>query len=112
MMYGVVLEVAADGSIGAYIPDMPGVAVVGTDRGEALQLLDQAVRWHVEGLIEDGLPIPEPVEKPGYEAALILDRTFVQHTTGAVAQYILGPSSNAAPLWELHFEHQRAHAVA
>jgi predicted RNase H-like HicB family nuclease len=107
MMYRVVFEQAADGGIGAYVPDMPGVAVVGDNEGEALQLLDEAVKWHVRGMIEDGDPIPEPSELPqGPEMMIVLDNTFVQHNSPAVSPYLLA-ASNAAPLWKSQVQPQR-----
>jgi len=78
MKYGVILETASDGSVGAFLPDLVGVAVVGSDRIEALQLLRQAVRWHVEGLIEDAQPLPQPSESR-FDDYVDVERTFVFH---------------------------------
>jgi len=60
MKYYVVYEQAADGGWGAYPPDLPGVGIVGETREEARQLIREAIAIHLEGLREDGLPIPEP----------------------------------------------------
>jgi|GEM_PF-5638560 len=107
MIYRVVFEQAADGGVGAYVPDMPGVAVVGDDEGEALQLLDEAVKWHVRGMIEDGDPIPEPSElAEAPEMVIVLDSTFVQHCDPAVSPYLL-TASNAAALWKSQVQPQR-----
>jgi predicted RNase H-like HicB family nuclease len=43
MRYGIVFEQAPDGGVSAYLPDMPGVAVVAEDQTEALVMLDKAV---------------------------------------------------------------------
>ena len=99
MIYAVVFEDAADGSVGAYVPDIPGVATVGADRADAMQLLDQAVQWHVEAMIEDGEPLPEPKEAltPG-QWAIVLDRTYVDRFNEALSVY-LPHVSNKAPFW-------------
>ncbi|MGP6157898.1 MAG: type II toxin-antitoxin system HicB family antitoxin [Vulcanimicrobiaceae bacterium] len=98
MIYGVVFEDADDGGVGAYVPDMPGVAVVAGTRAEAAQMLDRAVQWHVAGMIEDGTPLPDPSKAEGYDFFVILDRTYVQHVEDAMLPYILN-ASNATPFW-------------
>src|SRR5665213_4048966 len=87
MMYGIVFEQAPDGSVGAYLPDMPGVAVVGSDQADAIAMLDQAVRWHVDGMIEDGDPLPDPSDPSGYEWLIVLDRTFVDRMVPGPVSY-------------------------
>jgi predicted RNase H-like HicB family nuclease len=59
MKYVVVIEKGTD-SWGAYVPDLPGCAVVAETREEALKLIREAVDLHIEGLRETGRPIPEP----------------------------------------------------
>ena len=54
--YIVIYERAADGGWGAYVPDLPGLGVVGDTIEEV-----ETIKLHVAGLIEDGLPVPEPV---------------------------------------------------
>lgn len=44
----------------AYAPDLPGVAVTGSSREDVRDLMKGAIELHLEGLREDGLPIPEP----------------------------------------------------
>jgi predicted RNase H-like HicB family nuclease len=56
----VILEKGAN-SFGAYVPDLPGYAVVGETREEALQLIREAVELHIASLREQGDPLPEPV---------------------------------------------------
>ena len=58
MRYVVVIEKGKD-SWGAYVPDLPGCAVVAETREEALKLIREAVDFHIEGLRETGSPIPE-----------------------------------------------------
>ncbi len=59
MRYAVVVE-EGENSFGAYVPDLPGCAVVGETREEVLQLIQEAIEFHIEGLREDGQPVPEP----------------------------------------------------
>ena len=65
MRYVVVLEKGGN-SFGAYVPDLPGCAVVGETREEALRLIRQAVVLHLESLREEGSPIPEPATTTEY----------------------------------------------
>ncbi len=96
MIYGVVFEDSADG-VGAYVPDMPGVGVVGGDKAEARALLDQAVQWHAEGMIEDDLPLPDPTSNDRtYEEYIELDRTYVARASDGLKLYIT-VSSNGFP---------------
>jgi len=59
MSYLVVIEEGDEG-FGAYVPDVPGCAAVGGTREEALRLVREAIALHIEGLKEQGLPIPAP----------------------------------------------------
>jgi predicted RNase H-like HicB family nuclease len=58
--YTVIYERANDGGWGAYAPDLPGLGVVGDTLEEAEQLIRDGIAIHIAGLIEDGLPVPEP----------------------------------------------------
>jgi len=68
MKYLVIVEKGGN-SFGAYVPDLPGCAVVAETREEALRLIRQAVALHVESLREEGRPIPEPVTTTDYVQA-------------------------------------------
>ena len=59
MEYLVVIEQGLS-SFGAYVPDLPGCVAVGESRAEVARLIEEAIQFHVEGLKEDGLPVPEP----------------------------------------------------
>jgi predicted RNase H-like HicB family nuclease len=59
MRYVVILEKGAS-SFGAYVPDLPGCAVVGETREEVLQLIREAVDLHVSSMRDHGDPVPEP----------------------------------------------------
>jgi len=43
----------------AYSPDLPGCVATGGTRDETERNMYEAIQLHVEGLVEDGLPIPE-----------------------------------------------------
>jgi predicted RNase H-like HicB family nuclease len=44
----------------ASVPALPGVGVAGATHDETEQLIAEAIAMHLEGLAEDGLPIPQP----------------------------------------------------
>lgn len=65
MKYAVVIE-KAESNYSAYVPDLPGCVTVG-DTVEAVErLIREAMAFHIEGLREDGLPIPEPTTRCEY----------------------------------------------
>ena len=47
-------------SWGAYLPDLPGCVAAGDTLDEVKQLIREAVEFHLEGMREEGDPIPEP----------------------------------------------------
>jgi predicted RNase H-like HicB family nuclease len=59
MRYLVVLENGPT-SVGAYVPDLPGCVVAAETRDEALALIREAIEFHIEGLKQNGEPIPSP----------------------------------------------------
>lgn len=59
MEYVVILEEGPK-SWGAYVPDLPGCVAAGETKAEALKLIREAIEFHLEGLKEDGDPIPQP----------------------------------------------------
>jgi predicted RNase H-like HicB family nuclease len=58
MRYTVVIE-KGNTSYGAYVPDLPGCVAVGETLAEVQQLIVEAIEFHIEGLIEEGLAITE-----------------------------------------------------
>lgn len=44
----------------AYVPDLPGCIATGEPLVETEEAIKQPLRFHLEGLLEDSLPIPEP----------------------------------------------------
>lgn len=59
MEYLVVVE-KGPSSFGAYVPDLPGCVAAAESKGEVLTLIKEAIEFHLEGLKEDGQPIPSP----------------------------------------------------
>jgi predicted RNase H-like HicB family nuclease len=58
--YIALLHPDATGGYGVSFPDFPGCISGGDDLAEAADQAAQALRFHVEGMLEDGAPIPEP----------------------------------------------------
>ena len=59
MRYLVVVEKGPT-SFGAYVPDLPGCIAVGETREEVLTSIQEAIEFHLEGLKQEGQPIPPP----------------------------------------------------
>ena len=57
--YAIVIEKGAT-NYGGYVPDLPGCVATGATVEETERLLREAIALHLEGMKEDGLPIPEP----------------------------------------------------
>lgn len=56
--YLVVVE-PAGGNYSAYVPDLPGCVATGDTRSEIDVTIREAIKLHLDGLREDGEPIPE-----------------------------------------------------
>jgi predicted RNase H-like HicB family nuclease len=59
MRFAIVIEKAA-GNYSAYVPDLPGCVATGATVEAVEGEIRDAIRFHIEGLKEDGLPIPKP----------------------------------------------------
>ncbi len=59
MTYTVVIE-KADGNYAAYVLDLPGCVATGNTEEEVAQHIREAIELHLDGLREEGQPIPEP----------------------------------------------------
>ncbi|BAT52937.1 hypothetical protein NOS3756_18790 [Nostoc sp. NIES-3756] len=59
MRYTIVIE-KGETSYGAYVPDLPGCVAVGETLEEVKELIAEAIEFHIEGMLEDSLPIPQP----------------------------------------------------
>ena len=65
MRYAVVIEQAV-GNYSACVPDLPGCVATGPTVAEVEQEIREAIRFHIEGLEEDGLPVPAPTTLAEY----------------------------------------------
>ena len=59
MRYAIVIE-RAEGNFSAYVPDLPGCAVVGQSRREVQANIPKAIRIYIDDMIADGEFIPVP----------------------------------------------------
>jgi predicted RNase H-like HicB family nuclease len=65
MRYAVVIERAED-NFCAYVPDLPGCIATGATVTEVEAEIRDAIGFHLEGMREDGLPIPPPSSSVEY----------------------------------------------
>ena len=68
MKYLVIIEKASY-NYSAYLPDIPGCVATGKTKEEARKNVLKALELHLEGLLDDHLPIPEPVSEADYVIA-------------------------------------------
>ena len=69
MKYAIVIEKAPGSNYSAYVPDLPGCIATGDTLEEIKRLMQEGIEFHLEGMREDGLPIPEPTTEVDYVAA-------------------------------------------
>lgn len=65
MRYAIIIEGEA-GSYSAYVPDLPGFVAAGDTIEEIMRNMHDAIQFHIDGLREDGLPVPEPCSVVDY----------------------------------------------
>ncbi len=65
MRYAIVIE-KAENNYSAYVPDLPGCIATGATVDEAEAQIREAIEFHLEGLREDGSPIPPPASRVDY----------------------------------------------
>jgi len=65
MRYAVVIE-KAEGNYSAYVPDLPGCVATGATVKEVESEIRAAISFHLDGLREDGTPIPPPTSQVEY----------------------------------------------
>jgi predicted RNase H-like HicB family nuclease len=63
--YTIIIE-KGEGNYSAYCPDLPGVVAAGETEEETAELMKEAIEFHLEGLREDKIPIPEPTTSARY----------------------------------------------
>ena len=59
LSYAVVIEWGPS-NLSAYVPDLPGCITTGCTMEEIVANMHEAIALHLEGMLEDGEPIPEP----------------------------------------------------
>jgi predicted RNase H-like HicB family nuclease len=59
MRYAVVIE-KADSNYSAYVPDLPGCVATGATVKEVEREIKGAIRFHLDGMRQDGAQIPQP----------------------------------------------------
>jgi len=65
MRYAIVIE-QAQGNYSAYVPDLPGCVATGATVIEVEAEIREAIAFHLEGMREDGDPIPQPSSQVEY----------------------------------------------
>jgi predicted RNase H-like HicB family nuclease len=65
MRYAIVIENAGT-NYSAYVPDLPGCVATGATVEEAERAIREAVEFHLEGMREDGTPIPAASSRVDY----------------------------------------------
>ena len=65
MRYAVIIE-KAENNYAAYVPDLPGCIATGQTVEETELQIQEAIQFHLQGMREDGLPIPEPSSQVEY----------------------------------------------
>jgi predicted RNase H-like HicB family nuclease len=68
MRYAVVIERASN-NFSAYVPDLPGCGATGRTVAATENEIREAIRFHIEGLKADGLPVPAPTSIAEYVEA-------------------------------------------
>ncbi len=63
--YAIVIE-KAEGNYSAYVPDLPGCVATGATPERAETQIREAIEFHLEGLRQDGAPLPPPVSTVEY----------------------------------------------
>ncbi len=59
MKYTIVIEQSPN-NYAAYVPDLPGCVATASTREELLKEIRETIEFHIEGMREDGEPVPEP----------------------------------------------------
>ena len=65
MRYAIVIENAGP-NYSAYVPDLPGCVATGATVEEVEREIREAIEFHIEGMREDGTPVPEPSSAVSY----------------------------------------------
>ena len=63
--YLIILEPSGTG-FSAYSPDLPGCVATGASREETENRMREAIEFHLEGLRQEKLPVPQPRSQPAF----------------------------------------------
>ena len=66
MKYAIVIEKVPGSNYSAYVPDLPDCVAAADTLEEIKQLMQEGIEFHLEGMREDGDPIPEPTTQVEY----------------------------------------------
>lgn len=66
MRYAIVIEKATGSNFSAYVPDLPGCVATADSKEDVIRLMREGISFHLEGMREDGLSIPEPTTQVEY----------------------------------------------
>jgi len=65
MRYAIVIE-RTENNFSAYVPDLPGCIATGSTVEETEAAIREAIAFHIEGMQEDGLPVPSASSQVEY----------------------------------------------
>ena len=65
MRYAIVIENAGS-NFSAYVSDLPGCVATGTTVEVTERSIREAIEFHLDGMREDGTPIPPPSSRVDY----------------------------------------------
>lgn len=66
MKYAIVIEKVEGSNYSAYAPDLPGCIATADTLEEVKRLMREGIEYHLDGLREDGLPVPRPTTQVDY----------------------------------------------
>jgi predicted RNase H-like HicB family nuclease len=66
MKYAIVIEHRPGSNYSAYVPDLPGCVATADTLEEIRRLMKEGIEFHLDGMREDGTPIPEPTTLVDY----------------------------------------------
>ena len=69
MNFPIVIHKDRGSDYGVTVPDLPGCFTAGTTLDEAIAMAKEAIELHLEGLIEEGQPVPKPGTAEQYKDA-------------------------------------------
>lgn len=81
MTFLVAIHKDPDSSYGVSVPDLPGCVTAGDTMAEALTMAKEAIALHLEGMLDDGLELPDPTESL---EAFLRDPDFADAVWGVV----------------------------